>query len=88
MILRSLIAFLEELERLGREQGWVKQVSVDDGTHTITVKFLDNVEPMSVVGAIHASYEAVFDNEHVDIYAKTLFEHMIRTGEYVIWKDK
>lgn len=78
MILSSLIAFLNELDRLGRENGWIKQVSVDDGSHTITVKFLDNVEPMSVVGTIHASYEAVFDNEYVDIYAKTLFEHMMR----------
>lgn len=88
MILSSLIAFLDELDRLGREQGWVKQVSADDATRTITVRFLTDTENPVVQGAIHASYETVFDNEYVVTYADTLFEQMMRSAEYIIWKDK
>ena len=88
MILSSLMAFLNELDYLGREHGWIKEVSVDDATRTITVRFLNDAENPVVQGTIHASYEAVFDNDWVDIYADTLFEHMLRSTEYVIWKDK
>lgn len=88
MILNSLIAFLNELDYLGREHGWIKEVSVDDATRTITVRFLNDAENPVVQGTIHASYEAVFDNEYVVTYADTLFKHMLRSTEYVIWKDK
>ena len=86
MILKNLIKFLEELERLGREQGWTKEVSADDATRTITVRFLDNNGPVPKVGTIHASYEAIFDNNHVDIYAKTVFERLMRTCWYTVSK--
>lgn len=88
MILNSLMAFLNELDYLGREHGWVKEVSVDDITRTIAVRFLNDAENPVVQGIIYASYEAVFDNEYVVTYADTLFEQMMRSAEYVIWKDK
>lgn len=81
MILSSLIAFLNELDRLGREMGWVKQVSVDDATRTITVRFWenwDNVSPRDATGWVCATYDSVFNNLLPELYARTAFESMLR----------